>query len=162
MRKLVLLIAALALLATGCGGSEDDAAALPVNDGADDPAIDAACLDQEPECDDTPTGEPQDLPRPSDGDGQPVAVLSVTEALAASGRVAVTGFLVDNNGEAKLCEALAESFPPQCGEAGIPITGYDQIDIDDLQTDGAVTWTDQVATIFGEVVDGTLVADSIE
>lgn len=161
MKKLALLIAAVALIGTACG-SDDDAAALPTNDGADDPAIDAACVIDEPECDDTAVGEPQDLPPPSDGDGQPIAALSVTEALAARGRVAVTGLLVDNDGEAKLCEALAASFPPQCGEAGIPITGYDQIDPDDLQTEGAVTWTDQVATIFGEVVDGTLVADSIE
>lgn len=162
MKKLVLLIAALALIGTACGSSEDDVAALPANDGAADPAIDAACLIEEPECDGTPTGEPQDLPPPSDGDGQPVAALSVAEALTSSGRVAVTGFLVDTGGEAKLCEALAESFPPQCGEAGIPITGYDQIDPDDLQTEGAVTWTDEATTIRGELVDGTLVVDSIE
>lgn len=159
MKKLVLLIAASALFATGCGGSEDDAAALPVNDGTDDPAIDAACLVEEPECDDTPTGESQDLPPPSDGDDPPIVALSVPEALTASGRVAVTGFLVDTDGVAKLCEALAESFPPQCGGAGIPMTGYDQIDPDDLQSEGSVTWTDLPATILGELVDGTLVTE---
>ena len=57
MKKLVLLVASLALIATACGGGEDDAAALPINDGAD-PAIDTAtCLAGEPDCgDDTPGG----------------------------------------------------------------------------------------------------------
>ena len=89
------------------------------------------------------------------------ADLSVAAAAAASGRVMVTGFLVDVAGESRLCEALAESFPPQCGGANITLTSLDQIDPDELKTEGDVTWTDFPVTVFGEMVDGTLVVDPI-
>ena len=154
MKKLLLLIAALTLLATACGGG-DDTAALPVNDGAD-PAIDTTCLVGEPECDDTPGGEPQDLPAP--GDEEPIVAVSVADASDQFGQISVTGFLVEVDGEIRLCEALAESFPPQCGEASITVTSREQVDPDDLQNEGAVTWTDFAVTILGEMVDGTLVA----
>ncbi len=162
MKKLLLLTAALALMATSCGGGEDDSATLPVNDGADSPAIDTTCLADEPECDDTPTGEPQDLPPPGDTDLQPVVALSVPDATAASGRVAVNGFLVVGFGDARLCEALAESFPPQCGGASVAVTSVDQIDPADLQSDGSVAWTDFAVTIVGEMATGTLIADPVE
>lgn len=159
MKQLLLLIATLALLVTACGGGDDDAAALPVNDGSE-PAIDATCLVDEPECDDTPGGEPQDLPAP--GNDEPVVAVPVTDAAGISGHMGVTGFLVEVDGEIRLCEALAESFPPQCGGDRITVTSRDQVDPDDLQSEGAVTWTDFAVTIFGEMVDGTLVATPLE
>jgi hypothetical protein len=159
MKKLWLLIAALALLATACGGGDDDAAALPTNDGAE-PAIDVPCLVDEPECNDTPGGEPQDLPAP--GDDEPIVALSVADAIDQVGQINVTGFVVDVDGEIRLCEALAESFPPQCGGASITVTSTEQVDPDDLQNEGSVSWTDFAVTIFGEMVDGTLVATPIE
>ena len=168
MKKLALLFASLALIATACGGSEDDAAALPVNDGADQPAIDAACLVGEPECNDTPGGEPQDLPPPGDdpatSDGLVVdGGLTVTEALRtdATGIIAVQGFVVATSEDVKLCEALAESFPPQCGGASIVLEGLDQIDPDELSTEGNVSWTDSAVTVLGELIDGALVADPL-
>ena len=159
MKKLLILIATLALVTAACGGGDDDAAALPTNDGAE-PAIDTPCLVDEPECDDTPGGEPQDLPAP--GDDEPVVAVSVADAADMVGQVSLTGFLVEVDGEVRLCEALAESFPPQCGGASITITSHEQVDPDDLQNEGSVTWTDFAVTIFGEMVDGTLVATSIE
>ena len=167
MKKLVLLIASLALLAAACGGDNDEAAPLPVNDGPT-PAIDAACLIEEPECDDTPGGEPQDLPAPGDdpvvSDGFVVdGGLSVAEALQtdATGTIAVQGFVVAVGEDARLCEALAESFPPQCGGASIGLEGLGQIDPDELSTEGDVSWTDFTTTVLGELVDGTLVADPL-
>ncbi len=161
MKKLVLLVASLALVATACGGGEDDAAALPINDGVD-PAFDAAtCLAGEADCgDDTPGGEPTDLPQSSDD--KSIVAVPVVDAISTNGLAVVTGFLVDTGGEYRLCEALAESFPPQCGGASIALTSIDQIDPDDLQTEGSVTWTDYAVTISGEMVDGTLVAAEIE
>ncbi len=161
MKKLVLLVAGLALVATACGGGEDDAAALPINDGTD-PVIDTAtCLAGEPDCgDDTPGGEPTDLPQSSDDES--MVAIPVVDAIGTNGPAVVTGFLVDTGGEYRLCEALAESFPPQCGGANIALTSIDQIDPDDLQTEGSITWTDYAVTISGEMVDGTLVAAEIE
>ncbi len=160
MKKVFLLLAALALMASACGGGDDDAAALPVNDGVE-PDISTTCLVGEPDCNDTPGGEPQDLPAPG-VDEEPVAVLSIADAAGASGQVTVTGFLVDVAGESRLCEALAESFPPQCGGASVTLTSLDQIDPDDLKTEGDVTWTDNAVSVFGEMVDGTLVVTPVE
>jgi hypothetical protein len=88
--------------------------------------------------------------------------VSVADAADMVGQVSLTGFLVEVDGEIRLCETLAESFPPQCGGASITITSHEQVDPDDLQNEGSVTWTDFAVTIFGEMVDGTLVATSIE
>ena len=91
-----------------------------------------------------------------------VAQVSIADAASTSGDIAVAGFLVVVDGQARLCEALAESFPPQCGGASVALSDYDQVDPDDLQSEGAVTWTDYAVTVFGEMVDGTLVATPIE
>jgi hypothetical protein len=91
-----------------------------------------------------------------------MVVMTVAEAAAATGPATVTGFLVDVGGETRLCEALAESFPPQCGGPSITLTSLDQVDPDELKTEGDVTWTDVPVAVFGEIVDGTLVATTIE
>lgn len=155
------------MLAAACGGGENDAAALPVNDGADQPAIDAACLVDEPDCNDTPGGEPQDLPPPGDQPGTSDGFvvdggLTVTDALETDpiGIIAVSGFVVADAAGVRLCDALAESFPPQCGGASIQLEGLEQIDPEELSTEGDVSWTDYAVTVFGELADGTLVADT--
>jgi len=161
MKKMLILFAVFALTVAACGGDTDSASGLPINDDAavSGPAT-STCLEGEPDCNDTPGGEPQDLPEPGT-DSDPIVNLSIADAAAASGRITVTGFLVDVAGESRLCEALAESFPPQCGGASITLTSLDQIDPDDLKTEGDVTWTDYAVTLFGEMVDGTLVVDPI-
>lgn len=161
MKKALLLLAALALLLAACGGGDDTTAELPINDADEPGTIAATCLEGEPNCDDTPGGEPQDLPS-GDSDGPAVPMLTITDAADATGQVTVTGFLVDVAGESRLCEALAESFPPQCGGASVTLTSLDQIDPDELKTEGDVTWTDYQVTVFGEMVDGTLVVTPVE
>ena len=160
MKKLLLLLAAFALVVAACGGDDDTTSELPINDGAE-PGTASACLEGEPNCDDTPGGEPQDLPT-GGGDEAPIAQMPIADAVNASGPVSVGGFLVDVAGESRICEVLAESFPPQCGGASITITSLDQIDPDSLKTEGDVTWTDEFVTVFGEAVDGTLVVTPVE
>ena len=162
MKKLLILFAVLTLAFAACGGAEDSAAELPTNDDAavSGPAA-GACLEGEPDCNDTPGGTPQDLPEPGAA-GDPIESMSIADAATASGQVMVAGFLVDVAGESRLCEALAESFPPQCGGASITLTSLEQIDPDELKTEGDVTWTDFVVTVFGEMVDGTLVVTPVE
>ncbi len=96
MKKLVFLFAALALVAAACGGGEGDPAALPINDGADAGAsADTTCVVDEPDCDDTPGGEPTDLPPPGNGgDEPPPASSPISSAADMTGPVAVTGFIV--------------------------------------------------------------------
>jgi hypothetical protein len=151
---------------------------LPVNDNpGDTPAVSSACFEDEPDCQDTLVGnpEPQDLPPPSDdepgtatGGGATVSGgalvdggLTVSEALAtdATSVLAVHGFLLDDGSGARLCELLAESYPPQCGGAFVPVTNYEEVIGVPLSNAQGVTWTDSEVTVFGEIIDGTLVVD---
>ena len=56
----------------------------------------------------------------------------------------------------KLCDALAESFPPQCGGASLVVFGLDLATVDGLVTEGDVSWTDRPIELRGVVSDGTL------
>lgn len=118
----------LALIATGCTGQggavdtplPDEAPILVIADGG-----------------------------PGDGLG-----LSVPEALAhglTDDLVTVTGALfVDADGTVRLCDAIAESFPPQCGGDRIVVTGLDLASVPDLQEENGVRWAES-ATLFGSV-----------
>lgn len=155
----------LALTACGGGDAQDE---LPINPDDDVPqAAAGACLVDEPDCDDT--GAPPDggaLPPPSDDEAVTGGIgahtgLTVSEALAtdATGIIAVDGFLFDDGSGPKLCEVLAESFPPQCGGASVAVEGHEEaVDVPIVSEQG-VSWTDQPLTLFGEIVDGALLVD---
>ncbi len=69
------------------------------------------------------------------------------------------GFLLIDGDGARLCEALAESLPPQCGGASIPVSNYEEVLGTPLQSEQGVSWTDETVSFLGEIVDGTLVVD---
>ena len=89
--------------------------------------------------------------------------LAVSEALTtdATGVLAVKGFVVADADGIRLCEALAESMPPQCGGASIDLANLDAIDPDELRTEQGVTWSDSTVTVLGEIVDGMLVPTAL-
>lgn len=89
------------------------------------------------------------------GTGQSI---SIEEALEAdSGEpVRVSGNLLVQSGEARLCYALAESFPPQCGGASLVVTGLDPADVEGLVVEADVMWTDRPIELVGTVADGTI------
>lgn len=169
-RRLAVLLAALIMIAAACSSADsDDPAQVPVNDQPDaNPIATGACIIDEPNCNDTVVGgEPQVLPGDnsdavSSGGMTVDGGLSVSDALAGgvSGVLAVQGFIVDDGTGARLCEALAESFPPQCGGASIPVSGYEPAVGTPLTSDQGVIWTDTPVSLFGEFVDGTFVVDS--
>ena len=79
--------------------------------------------------------------------------ISVTEALAFAGGepVLVNGALfISPDGEVLLCEAIAESFPPQCGGARLFVEGLDPESIPDLEEANDVRWAESVQ-LFGRV-----------
>ncbi len=92
--------------------------------------------------------------------------LTVPEAIAtdATGILAVRGNLFFDEQGWRLCEALAESFPPQCGGAALPLGNVDEATIAGLLApDGialsenqGIRWTDQQVILFADLVDGTL------
>jgi len=86
---------------------------------------------------------------PGDGPG-----MSVADALAhgpSDDLVSVSGALfVAPDGTVRLCDAIAESFPPQCGGASIVVTGLDLSTVADLQEANGVRWVESVV-LFGSV-----------
>jgi hypothetical protein len=80
----------------------------------------------------------------------------VEEAGDHEGAAAVTGSLLANGDDVRLCAALAESFPPQCGGGSITVVGLDLETLDGLTTEGDVTWSDLPVTVEGVLEDGTL------
>jgi hypothetical protein len=177
MNKTMTTLLATAVLALAACGSSGDDAETP-NPDADEPAVAALCAQDEPDCDDVGYIDaplPLDPNANADDSGDLVAVggmtadggLTVDQALTGdvTGVLAVTGNLFDDGTGLRMCSALAESFPPQCGGSSLTVDGfgfdrmielpnYEDIQV---QSSGTVTWTDGQVTLFGEVVDGTLV-----
>ena len=86
--------------------------------------------------------------------------ISIAEARDSDldGPLLVNGFLVARVGEARLCGALLESFPPQCGGDSLIVKG---VDLDllagqwELQEAQGVTWSDEPIQLLG-TIDGDL------
>jgi len=84
-------------------------------------------------------------------------VLTVAQAIHAGDQpVKVRGFvLVGTDGVTRICEALAESHPPQCGRPSLKVEGANVDSLKGVQTAQGVTWTDQV-TLRGTLANGVL------
>ncbi len=90
------------------------------------------------------------------GPGSPP--ISIEEAIAADTdeMLLVSGNLLADGGEVRLCYALAESFPPQCGGPSLLVEGIELEEVDGLITEGDVSWTDRPIELLGVVEDETL------
>ena len=88
--------------------------------------------------------------------------ISIEEALASgSGEtLLVSGNLLADGEEVRLCSALAESFPPQCGGPQIRVEGLTLAEVDGLMTEGAVSWTDRPIQLLGEVEGDSLIVST--
>jgi hypothetical protein len=124
---LVIVVAASGCALTGLGGDPD--APADGDDGA--PVAPAA-----PAADGTLTI----------GDGGDGPALVISDALGVPGEpIRVQGSLfIDEGGGMLLCEAVAESFPPQCGGTRLRVVGLDPDDVEGLQSADAVRWADTV------------------
>lgn len=112
-----------------------------------------------------------DDPQPADGGTgtAPDAVLVVEPGMTATGPgisvadaldqvggepVLVNGALfIDPEGVVLLCDAIAESFPPQCGGARLLVEGADLATMPDLEEANGVRWSESVQ-LLGRVVAG--------
>ena len=99
------------------------------------------------------------------GPGTPASagVLTVPEALEASsnGPVAVRGALIVHLDEARLCYAMAESYPPQCGEPSLVVSGADLRALEDLERAQGVTWANREITVVGELENEVLTVGEV-
>ncbi|MDP8958422.1 MAG: hypothetical protein M3N51_04305 [Actinomycetota bacterium] len=101
----------------------------------------------------------------ADGGGDSAAMgpgLSIEEALASEleGPLLVSGALVAVDDEVRLCTALAESFPPQCGGPSLIVQGLDLSQVPDLSSEGSVTWSEGPVQLLGRVQDEVLIVES--
>lgn len=130
---------ALALVAVACG-SDDDSAATTT--GAPVTAAPAT----------TTTGAPSD------------ELMSIDEALAAPDgtQLQVAGPLIAAGDDVRLCGAIMESYPPQCGEPSLPLEGLDLDAVVGLSRPdpefAGVVWTDFPLVVLGTMQDGVLTA----
>ncbi len=110
----LLLILPVALLLASCGGGETDRP-------APQPAPSAAA--------------------PILGGG-----LSIQEAIDSDldGPLMVRGYLIEREGELRLCDAIRESYPPQCGEPSLRVEGP------------APRPSEERVSLLGEVQDATI------
>jgi hypothetical protein len=169
--KILAVVGVLALVMAACGTDETSSdlpldggaggdgsgqvADLPINDGnTGEGGLSAGtCLPEEPNCADTfvDSGEPPVPPPP----GVPVATVASTPI---DGGFVISGFYFDDGTGVRLCEGLAESFPPQCGGASIAFDNTAGADLGVLSIEQGVTWSDQPVLVEGEVIDGVFVA----
>ncbi len=163
--RYVAVLGVLALVLAACGGAETtselpldagDGGGLPLDaqgggNGGDGGAD--TCLVGEPECQDTfpDSGEPAEPPPP----GLPIVAVVDSDI---DGGFVISGFYFDDGSGVRLCDTLAESFPPQCGGPSIPFDNAAGADVGVLSIEAGVTWSDQPILVEGEVVDGVFVA----
>ena len=97
------------------------------------------------------------------GDGSDEGPLTPEQALDASGEVTVEGTLIAVDGQpVRLCSAILESYPPQCGEPSLEVHGLDldSLDLSGTREGESVTptrWSDRPIQVTGTVEDGVLV-----
>jgi hypothetical protein len=134
---LIATLAAAAAALAGCGGDDDaPARAADATTGSTTPQV--------------------------SGLGAGPAV-SIDEALASGSNEMqlVAGNLLSQGGEVRLCSALAESFPPQCGGASLHVVGLNLAQVNGLITEGDVGWTDRPIELLGVVENDTQGKDDI-
>jgi hypothetical protein len=79
-----------------------------------------------------------------------IAPIEVTELLDGSSPTdaSVIGFVVIDDGGSRLCEALAESFPPQCGGSAVVIANPDVLTVA-LEQEQSVRWSNERVRLDG-------------
>ena len=90
-------------------------------------------------------------------------LLTPGEATEREGLVAVQGFLWarPSDGQFRLCDAVLESFPPQCGEPAIQVEGVDVTEVAGIDFSQNVFWAEGVRAR-GTLSNGTLAVEEIE
>jgi hypothetical protein len=82
----------------------------------------------------------------------------VDEALRADsdGPIRVRGTLIAAATDVRLCSAILESHPPQCGRPWLLVRGLDLVGVSNMEQAKGVGWTRREVTLVGEVEDGVL------
>jgi hypothetical protein len=105
--------------------------------------------------------EPSSQP-PAAGVPGPGGGLTVSQALKteATGILMVRGaVLARDDGEARLCSALGESYPPQCGGPSLKLEDLRLTEVEGIQTAQGVSWSEREVRLYG-TLDGDVLTVS--
>lgn len=89
----------------------------------------------------------------------PTNVAAVIADATGEPLVAVGYLFVDPDGTARLCDAIMESFPPQCGKPSIPVVNLPPELVDGLSEKNGQRWSDAPVQLMGTVDDGVFQND---
>lgn len=79
----------------------------------------------------------------------PLAPIEISELLETEpAEASVIGYVVLDAGGDRLCEVLAESFPPQCGGASVLIANADDLTVA-LEQEQSTSWTNERVQLDG-------------
>ena len=86
------------------------------------------------------------------------SAITVKQALTAKPgeAVLVRGALIVSGGTTRLCYAILESYPPQCGGPSLVVRELDLNTVGELTSENGVTWSDREVRVHGIVTDGSL------
>lgn len=109
----------------------------------------AACGSDE---DGGPTAKPPPAAGIAAGPG-----ISIDEAIALDSDepLLVNGWIRAESGEIRFCDAVAESYPPQCVGTQLVVVGLKLAEVDGLQRASGVAWTERTQ-LLGVVADGKI------
>jgi hypothetical protein len=110
-------------------------------------------------CGSDESGEPATTPQPppaSAGLGAGPGI-SIEEAIALQSPepVLVNGWVHAKGDEIRFCDAIAESYPPQCPGVSLLVEGLKLEEVDGLQRAGDVAWSERTQ-LLGVVADGKI------
>lgn len=90
-----------------------------------------------------------------------LAPMEISELLEADVPIttSVIGYVVISDTGARLCEALAESFPPQCGGSAVDIANPDVLTVA-FEEEQGVQWTDPRVQLDGTYDGSELTLDN--
>jgi hypothetical protein len=108
-------------------------------------------------CGSDETPEPTPQPPPASAGIAAGPGISIDEAIAfgSAEPVLVNGWLRAEGEEIRLCDAMAESYPPQCVGTSLLVEGLKLEEVDGLTRAGDVAWTEQTQ-LLGIVADGKI------
>lgn len=87
------------------------------------------------------------------GAGGPITVEQLV-ARSADTPIAVQGMLHVEGGVTRLCGAILESYPPQCGQPSVELVGLDVSAVTGTTTAAGVTWKEQAELTVERAGDG--------
>jgi hypothetical protein len=101
----------------------------------------------------TDTGGPITVEPATTDTGGPITVDQLIER-SADTPIAVQGFLHADGNAARLCAAVLESYPPQCGEPAVELVGLDLASVAGTTTAEGITWKEGAVLNLARAADG--------